>query len=76
MVQGEKEAKGTGKLEKHFGLTTLPPLGCLGVLGKAVLTEGVSGRVSVGRETAATAAVGAEQERLPRDGWSAKIAFL
>lgn len=32
MVQGEKKAKGTGRLEKHFGLTTLPPPGCLRVL--------------------------------------------
>lgn len=76
MVQGEKEAKGAGELEKHSRLTTLPPAGCLRVLGKSVLTERVSERVGVGRETRATAPVGAGQERLPRDGWSAKIAFL
>lgn len=45
-VQGRKEAKGTGKLEKHSGLTTLLPQGCLRVLGKAVQTKRVRGRVS------------------------------
>lgn len=69
MVQGEKEAKGAGKLEKRSGLTTLPPPGCLRVLGKAVLTKRVSERDGVGRETQGTAPVGVGQERAA-NGWT------
>lgn len=47
-VQGEKEAKGTGELEKHSRLTPLPPPGHLRVLGKAVLTKRVGERVVLG----------------------------
>lgn len=66
MVQGEEDTKGKGKLEKHSGLATLPPPGCLRVLGKAVLTKRVSERVNVGRETRAAAPVGVGQERAAR----------
>lgn len=72
MVQGEKDAKGTGKLEKHSGL---PPPGCLRVLGKTMLTKRMSERVNVGRETRAAAPLGVGQERAARAWMVCKNSF-
>lgn len=61
----KRDAKGTGRLQKHSALTAFPPPGCLRVLGEAMLTNRASGRlrVSVGRETKTTTPVGVGQER-------------